>query len=233
MVDKLILVIEDDKQICEMVKKTLIKEGYRVNTAFNGEDGLREFRSKAYDLVILDVMMPKLNGLEVLKEIRVKNNIPIIMLSAKDSDVDKAVGLGLGADDYLAKPFSLIELVARVQASIRRATKYSAIGKTTINVVEIGDIVINLSNYEIRKNGEEIKLTVKEFDILKLFVTNPNIVFTKNKIYENVWKEEAFGDENIINVHIRHLREKIEDDPASPKIIKTVWGIGYKFDRKE
>lgn len=231
--DKLILVIEDDKQICEMVKKTLIKEGYRVNTAFNGEDGLREFRSKAYDLVILDVMMPKLNGLEVLKEIRVKNNIPIIMLSAKDSDVDKAVGLGLGADDYLAKPFSLIELVARVQASIRRATKYSAIGKTTINVVEIGDIVINLSNYEIRKNGEEIKLTVKEFDILKLFVTNPNIVFTKNKIYENVWKEEAFGDENIINVHIRHLREKIEDDPASPKIIKTVWGIGYKFDRKE
>lgn len=231
--EKLILVVEDDKQICEMVKKTLIKEGYRVNTAFNGEDGLSEFRSKDYDLVILDVMMPKLNGLEVLKEIRVKNNTPIIILSAKDSDVDKAIGLGLGADDYLSKPFSLIELVARVQANIRRATKYSVTEKSTTNVVEIGDITIDLNNYEIRKNGEEIKLTVKEFDILKLFVSNPNIVFTKNKIYENVWKEEAFGDENIINVHIRHLREKIEDDPASPKIIKTVWGIGYKFDRKE
>lgn len=231
--DKLILVVEDDKQICEMVRKTLIKEGYRVNTAFNGEDGLREFRSKAYDLVILDIMMPKLNGLEVLKEIRVKNNTPIIILSAKDSDVDKAIGLGLGADDYLSKPFSLIELVARVQANIRRATKYSTAEKTTNDVVEIGDIAIDLNNYEIRKNGEEVKLTVKEFDILKLFVTNPNIVFTKNKIYENVWKEDAFGDENIINVHIRHLREKIEDDPAAPKIIKTVWGIGYKFDRKE
>lgn len=231
--EKLVLVIEDDKQICEMVKKTLIKEGYRVNTAFNGEDGLREFRSKDYDLVILDVMMPKLNGIEVLKEIRIKNNTPIIILSAKDSDVDKAVGLGLGADDYLSKPFSLIELVARVQANIRRATKYSVAEKTTANIVEVSNITIDLNNYEVKKNGEEIKLTVKEFDILRLFLSNPNIVFTKNKIYENVWKEEAFGDENIINVHIRHIREKIEDDPASPKIIKTVWGIGYKFDRKD
>ncbi|MBU5484307.1 response regulator transcription factor [Clostridium sp. MSJ-11] len=231
--ENLILIIEDDKQICEMVRKALVKEGYRVNVAFNGDDGLREFRSKSYDLVILDIMMPKINGIEVLKEIRINHNTPIIMLSAKDSDVDKALGLGFGADDYLSKPFSLIELVARVEANIRRATKYSNTKETNSNTIEIGNIFMDFNSYEIKKNGESIKLTVKEFEILKLLVTNPNIVFTKNKIYERVWKEDAFGEENIINVHIRHIREKIEDDAKNPAIIKTVWGIGYKFDRKE
>ena len=231
--ENLILLIEDDKEICEMVKKALVKEGYKVNVAFNGEEGLREFRSKNYDLVILDIMMPKVNGIEVLKEIRINNNAPIIMISAKDSDVDKALGLGFGADDYLAKPFSLIELVARVGANIRRATKYSNTKEVTSSTMKIGNIFMDLNNYEIRKNGQDIRLTVKEFDILKLFVTHPKMVFTKNKIYERVWKEDSFGDENIINVHIRHLREKIEDDPKNPTILKTVWGIGYKFDRKE
>lgn len=230
---ELILVVEDDKQIAEIVRKYLGKEGYRVNVSFDGDEGLREFKSKEYDLVILDIMMPKLNGLEILKEIRVNYNTPVIILSAKDSDIDKALGLGFGADDYLAKPFSLIELGARVQSVIRRATKYSKMEKEQSNVIEIGNLSVDLNNYFIKKQGEEIKLTVKEFEILKLFLVNPNMVFTKNKIYEKVWCEEAFGDENIINVHIRRIRKKIEDDPSNPSIIKTVWGIGYKFDGKD
>lgn len=236
--DKLILVIEDDTEISKVIKSYLTLQGYKVNTAFDGEEGIREFRSKPYDLVLLDIMMPKLDGMEVLREIRDKHNTPVIIVSAKDSDVDKALGLGFGADDYLTKPFSLIELQARVSAAIRRATFYSKGSKSEDDknadnvVVTDNGLVLDANSYEVKRNGKDLKLTAREFEILKLFFTHPNQVFTKNKIYESVWGEEAFGEDNIINVHIRRIREKIELDSNKPEIIKTVWGIGYKYHKE-
>ncbi|MGL5085289.1 MAG: response regulator transcription factor [Clostridium sp.] len=237
--DKLILVIEDDIEISKVIKSYLTLQGYRVNTAFDGEEGVREFRSKPYDLVLLDIMMPKLDGMEVLREIRDKHNTPVIIVSAKDSDVDKALGLGFGADDYLTKPFSLIELQARVSAAIRRATLYSkATSKSEMKsnsdniIIADNGLVLDANSYEVKRNGKDLKLTAREFKILKLFFTHPNQVFTKNKIYESVWGEEAFGEDNIINVHIRRIREKIELDSNKPEIIKTVWGIGYKYHKE-
>ncbi|MCY1450116.1 Sensory transduction protein regX3 [compost metagenome] len=151
-------------------------------------------------------------------------------MSAKDSDVDKALGLGLGADDYIAKPFSMLEFSARVKAVIRRATKYSSQAEQKQEVLEIDNLKIDIVNFSITKSGQEIKLTSKEFSILKLFVTNRHRVFTKEQIYQMIWKDAYYGDENIINVHIRRLRDKIEDDPSNPQYIKTLWGIGYKFE---
>lgn len=173
-------------------------------------------------------MMPKLDGLEVVRIIREKSAVPILMMSAKDTDVDKAVGLGLGADDYICKPFSMIELAARVKAGIRRSTKYSAT-ETTEKMIQIGDLTIDPINFTV-KNGKPLKLTLKEFEILKLFVKNQNRVFTKAQIYTLIWNEEYYGDDNVINVHMRRLREKIESDPSNPEYIKTLWGIGYKLE---
>ena len=184
-----------------------------------------------FDLVVLDLMMPKMDGMETLKLIREKSSVPILIMSAKDSDVDKAIGLGFGADDYITKPFSMIEISARIKAGIRRATKYSGSQKEEEKLsVKLGDITIDLENFSVIKNGQQIQLTSKEFEILKLFVSNPNRVFTKAQIYSFVWKEEYYGDENVINVHMRRVREKIEDDPSNPKYIKTLWGIGYKLE---
>lgn len=191
-------------------------EGFEVTTANNGEEALQYCLNQTFDLVILDIMIPKLNGLEVLKVIREQAALPIIIMSAKDSDVDKALGLGLGADDYIAKPFSMLEFSARVKAVIRRATKYAGQTDHKQDVVVIGDLKIDIVNFSINKSGQEVKLTSKEFAILKLFVTNRNRVFTKEQIYQLIWKDAYYGDENIINVHIRRLREKIEDDPSTP-----------------
>lgn len=228
-----ILLVEDDISIVEMVQNHLIKEGYSVTAALDGEEGIVKFRCDTYDLVILDIMMPKLDGLEALKIIRDKSPVPILIMSAKDSDVDKALGLGFGADDYIAKPFSLIELTARVKAAIRRATKYANTSHAPLaelpNVMTWGALRIDLDNFSVTKDGEDIKLTSKEFDILKLFVTNPERVFTKAQIYGFVWNDDYYGDENVINVHIRRLREKIEDQPSEPRYLKTLWGIGYKW----
>jgi DNA-binding response OmpR family regulator len=225
-----ILLIEDDVSISEMVESYLSKEGFAVTTAFDGEEGIGMFLKDSFDLILLDLMLPKLDGMEVMKVIRERSLIPILIMSAKDSDVDKAVGLGFGADDYIAKPFSMIELLARVKAIIRRATKYSKIDtKEDKNVIHIDDLTVDLDNFSVIKNEENIKLTSKEFDILKLFITNPNRVFTKAQVYNFVWNEDYFGDENVINVHMRRLREKIEDNPSAPKYIKTLWGIGYKL----
>ncbi len=225
-----ILLVEDDISISDMVKNYLEREGYCVEIALDGEEGIKKFEKQNFDFVILDIMMPKLDGIEVMRMIREKSSIPIMIMSAKDSDVDKAVGLGLGADDYIAKPFSLIEFSARVKAAIRRSTKYSkSDGEKKANIIDFQDLSIDLDNYSVKKNNEFIKLTSKEFDILKLFVTNPNRVFTKAQIYSLVWNDNYFGDENIINVHMRRLREKIEDDASKPKYIKTLWGIGYRL----
>jgi len=168
--------------------------------------------------------------MEVMKIIRERSLIPILIMSAKDSDVDKAVGLGLGADDYIAKPFSMVELSARIKAAIRRANQYSKSDKQEeAKVINVNDLTIDLENYLAAKNGVNLQLTSKEFDILKLFITNPNRVFTKSQIYSFIWNDEYYGDENVINVHMRRLREKIEDNPSEPKYIKTLWGIGYKL----
>ncbi|OCX55528.1 DNA-binding response regulator [Lysinibacillus sp. AR18-8] len=227
---KHILLVEDDEAIREMVDNYLTMEGFQVTTATNGEEALQNCLQNIFDLVILDIMIPKLNGLEVLKIIREQAALPIIIMSAKDSDVDKALGLGLGADDYIAKPFSMLEFSARVKAVIRRATKYSSQAEQKQEVLEIDNLKIDIVNFSITKSGQEIKLTSKEFSILKLFVTNRHKVFTKEQIYQMIWKDAYYGDENIINVHIRRLREKIEDDPSHPHYIKTLWGIGYKFE---
>lgn len=227
---KHILLVEDDEAIREMVDNYLTMEGFQVTTATNGEEALQNCLQNIFDLVILDIMIPKLNGLEVLKIIREQAALPIIIMSAKDSDVDKALGLGLGADDYIAKPFSMLEFSARVKAVIRRATKYSSQAEQKQEVLEIDNLKIDIVNFSITKSGQEIKLTSKEFSILKLFVTNRHRVFTKEQIYQMIWKDAYYGDENIINVHIRRLREKIEDDPSHPQYIKTLWGIGYKFE---
>ncbi|WP_155592635.1 response regulator transcription factor [Lysinibacillus cavernae] len=227
---KHILLVEDDDAIREMVENYLSMEGFTVTTAINGEDALQNCLNQSFDLVILDIMLPKLNGLEVLKIIREQEALPIIIMSAKVSDVDKALGLGLGADDYIAKPFSMLEFSARVKAAIRRATKYSGRADSKQEVLEIGNLKIDIVNFSIDRNGQEVKLTSKEFAILKLFVTNRQRVFTKEQIYQLIWQDTYYGDENIINVHIRRLREKIEDNPSNPQYIKTLWGIGYKFE---
>ncbi|MDA1677084.1 response regulator transcription factor [Bacillus cereus group sp. TH152-1LC] len=224
-----ILLVEDDISIQEMVEKYLIKEGFQVTIASDGEEGVNTYLKGSFDLIILDIMMPKLDGLEVVRIIREKSAVPILMMSAKDTDVDKAVGLGLGADDYICKPFSMIELAARVKAGIRRSTKYSATEETE-KMIQIGDLTIDPINFTVEKNGKSLKLTLKEFDILKLFVKNQNRVFTKAQIYTFVWNKEYYGDDNVINVHMRRLREKIESDPSNPEYIKTLWGIGYKLE---
>jgi len=226
-----LLLIEDDRSISKMVKNYLEEDGFEVETAFDGIEGITKFLSNSYDLIILDIMMPKLDGIETMKRIREKSMIPILIMSAKDSDVDKAVGLGLGADDYIAKPFSMIELSARIKAGIRRATSYSKTdeNKTIANIIKIKELTIDLDNYSVYKNGENLNLTSKEFEILKLFATNLNRVFTKSQLYNLIWQDEYYGDENVINVHMRRLREKIEEDPSKPEYIKTLWGIGYKL----
>lgn len=238
-----ILLIEDDEAISEMVGSYLTKEGYEVETAFDGETAVMKFlNGSAYDLVLLDLMLPKRSGTDVLQMIRSGSLVPVLIMSAKDSDVDKALGLGFGADDYITKPFSMIELAARVKAAIRRAG-YAAAGSPQAagsqapaaeepaksKVISLRGLEIDPDNFAARKNGEDVKLTAKEFQILKLFVSSPGRVYTKAQIYSLVWEEDYFGDENVINVHMRRLREKIEDDPSHPEYIKTLWGIGYKL----
>ncbi|OKP88803.1 DNA-binding response regulator [Paenibacillus helianthi] len=233
-----VLLIEDDEAISEMVRSYLVKEGYEVETAFDGETAERLFhRSGAYDLVLLDLMLPKRSGNDVLQTIRRDSLVPVLIMSAKDSDVDKALGLGFGADDYITKPFSMIELAARVKAAIRRAG-YAAAGSASqetapveakSNRISLRGLTVDFDNFSALKNGEEVKLTAKEFQILKLFVSSPGRVYTKAQIYSSVWEDDYYGDENVINVHMRRLREKIEDDPSKPEYIKTLWGIGYKL----
>ena len=224
-----ILLVEDDTSISEMLSSYLNKEGFKVTAAFDGEEGVRRFLEGSYDLVILDIMLPKLDGMEVMRLIREKSKIPILIMSAKDTDVDKAIGLGLGADDYISKPFSMIEMSARIKAAIRRANQYSEAKSGEQKSIILDDLIVDLDNYTVTKKGDNVKLTAKEFELLRLFVKNPTRVFTKSQIYSLIWEDDFIGDENVINVHIRRLREKVEDDPSNPKFIKTLWGIGYKL----
>ncbi|BAB04539.1 response regulator transcription factor [Halalkalibacterium halodurans] len=234
MIEHKILLIEDDVSISEMVKEHLQLEGYHVCCAFDGEEATRLFEQNTYDLVLLDLMLPRRNGIDCLQWIRTKSVVPVLIMSAKDSDVDKALGLGFGADDYITKPFSMIELTARVKAAIRRTVNYAQASQSAENErIKIHELVVELSSFTVKKKGEEIKLTAKEFQILKLFVTHPKKVFTKEQLYRSVWNDDYYSDENVINVHIRRLREKIEDTPSKPQYIKTIWGIGYRMGEFE
>ncbi|EPD82668.1 response regulator transcription factor [Paenibacillus sp. HGH0039] len=229
-----LLLVEDDAEISDMVSDYLTKEGFVVVRAYDGEEAVRKFRGQPFDLILLDLMLPKLGGMDFLQKVRQTSLVPVLITSAKDGDVDKALGLGFGADDYIAKPFSMIELAARIKAAIRRATQYAAaapVERTPAppEVLRVRELVIDLENFSVSKNGSELKLTSKEFHILKLFAGHPKRVFTKAQIYSSVWEDEYYGDENVINVHMRRLREKIEDDPSNPVYIKTLWGIGYKL----
>ncbi|MFP7476941.1 winged helix-turn-helix domain-containing protein [Terribacillus saccharophilus] len=225
-----ILLVEDDTQINEMVASHLRREGYEVFAAFDGQEALDLFARESVDLMILDLMLPAYNGLDIVQLIRRESMLPILIMSAKDSDVDKALGLGFGADDYIGKPFSLIELTARVKAALRRSKQYSMLHEEKEQVVSVHDLRIDLNNFTVSKKGKTINLTAKEFQILCLLATSPNQVFTKGQLFESVWKEAYYGDDNVINVHIRRLREKIEDDASAPRYIKTIWGIGYKME---
>lgn len=225
-----LLIIEDDIAINNMVKEYMESECYEVDQAFDGLEAMKKIEKNAYTLVLLDLMIPKLSGMQVMKKIREDCQVPIIIMSAKDSDSDKAMGLGLGADDYITKPFSMVELSARIKANIRRATKYTtqSTGKEELTIT-YKELQLKMNSYVVVKQGQEIQLTNKEFEILKLLITNPDRVYTKAQIYSAVWQEEYLKDENIINVHMRRIREKIESDPSNPVYIKTLWGIGYKM----
>ncbi|SHI21550.1 response regulator transcription factor [Desulfosporosinus lacus] len=225
-----ILLIEDDIEISEMLQSFLLSESFEVDSARDGEDGLQKFAQETFDLVLLDIMIPKLNGIEVMQNIRSKSTVPIIIISAKDTDLDKSLGLGLGADDYITKPFSITEVLARIKANIRRSTQYSQNKPLEApHLLTTYDIALNVDDYTVSKGNKKIELTAKEFDILKLLIQNPKKVYTKAQLYTQIWNDAYIGDENAVNVHISRLRAKIEDDSRNPKYIETVWGIGYKL----
>lgn len=225
-----ILLVEDDIEISTMLKNFLITENFEVITALDGESACEKFFSDNFSLVLLDLMIPKMNGIEVMSKIREHNTVPIIIISAKDTDSDKTLGLGLGADDYITKPFSVTEVLARIKANIRRSTQYAMGTSMEQPVITQGVLSMNLNDYSVKKNGKEIELTAKEFEILKLLLQNPKKVYTKEQIYSLVWNDAYLGDENAVNVHISRLRTKIEDNPRDPQYIITVWGIGYKLE---
>lgn len=228
-----ILLVEDDTEISEMLKNYLETEHYEVACALDGQQACAMFDGTSYDLVLLDLMIPKVSGMGVMQHIRENSFVPIIILSAKDSESDKTLGLGLGADDYITKPFSVVEVLARIKAALRRTMQYDntvSEGNTEAEaVLEAGELVMNLSDYTVKKGGKAIDLTAKEFEILKLFLQNPKKVYTKEQLYSLVWNDAYCGDENAVNVHISRLRGKIEEDPKNPRYVQTVWGIGYKL----
>ena len=227
-----ILVCDDDKEIVKAIEIYLNKEGYNVLKAYDGNECLKVINNNTIHLVILDIMMPKKDGIETLDEIRKNSSIPVIMLSAKSEDEDKINGLNLGADDYVTKPFNPLELIARVNSGIRRYTKLgSADEKEGKNIYKSGDLIIDDDLKKVTVDGKEVKLTPTEYNILKFLLKNKGIVYSIEQIYENVWDDEAYAAENIIAVHIRHIREKIEINPKEPKYLKVIWGIGYKIEK--
>ena len=230
MKDIRILIADDDKEIRNLLKIYLERELYMVDTAVNGEEALQLFNQNNYNLVILDLMMPKVDGIEVCRKLRDKTNVPILMLTAKDHEIDKILGLSIGADDYITKPFSIHEVVARVKALMRRflvlGSNNTVQEKTTL---AFKGLTIDLNTYTVHTNKEEINLTGKELELLKFFTSNPGQVFTKTQLFRNVWDDNYIEDDNTVMVHIRKLRKKIEIDPSNPKFIQTIWGIGYKF----
>lgn len=223
-----ILVVDDDKSIRNLIKVYLENEGYNILEASNGAEALVMVNENDFDLVILDVMMPILDGISACIKIRESYTMPIIFLSAKDEEIDKIQGLTVGADDYVSKPFGSMELIARVKAQLRRYRKFNAEPQNS-SVVTIEDLTINFDTHEVTVRGDKVKLTPKEFDILECLARNRGMVFSVQKLYEVIWKEEFVVSDTSIVVHITNLRQKIEVDPKRPKYVKTVWGVGYKI----
>ncbi len=227
-----ILVCDDEKEIVDAIEIYLVQEGFEVLKAYDGEQALEILKSEKVHLLILDIMMPKLDGIHAIMKIREDSSIPIIVLSAKTQDTDKILGLNLGADDYVAKPFNPLELIARVKSQIRRYTSLGSASETpqSERIYSTGGLVINDDRKEVTVDGERVKLTRIEYNILLFLVQNKGKVFSIDQIYEQIWQEDAYGADNTVTVHIRHIREKIEIDPKNPRYLKVIWGIGYKVE---
>ncbi len=226
-----VLVVDDDKEIVGAIEIYLKKEGYNILKAYNGNQALKIVQENEIHLIILDIMMPEKDGIQTLEEIRKNKSIPVILLSAKSEDYDKIGGLNSGADDYITKPFNPLELIARVNSNLRRYVSLGSLeNKNNSKIYQTGELVINDESKMVTVDGKEVKLTATEFNILKFLLENKGKVYSIPEIYENVWKEEGFGAENIIAVHIRHIREKIEINPKDPKYLKVIWGVGYKIE---
>lgn len=227
-----ILVCDDDKEIVEAIDIYLTQEGHEVLKAYDGMEALKVLQEKDVDLLVIDIMMPRLDGIRATLKIREKNNIPIIILSAKSEDADKILGLNIGADDYVTKPFNPLELVARVKSQLRRYTQLgSTVDAGGDAVYSVGGLMINDDLKEVTVDGEPVKLTPMEYNILLLLVKNKGKVFSIDQIYESIWNEDAIGVDNTVAVHIRHIREKIEINPREPRYLKVVWGVGYKIEK--
>jgi len=224
-----ILIVDDDKDIRNLISVYLENEGMHTQKVEDAIEALNLLEEKEFDLIILDIMMPNMDGIEACMKIRQERNMPIIMLSAKSEDIDKIQGLASGADDYLSKPFNPLELIARVKSQLRRYKKYNTETINTKNIIEIGDLTINTDTRQVWVRGKEVRLTPKEFDILELLSRNKGIVLSVEKIYETVWKEDFFKSDNTVMVHITKIRDKVEENPKHPIYIKTVWGVGYKI----
>ncbi|HBG76899.1 response regulator transcription factor [Eubacteriales bacterium mix99] len=224
---KRILIVDDEPAIIKGLSFSLKQDGYEIDSAADGEEAVEKFNSNPYDLIILDVMLPRLNGLEVLERIREQSRIPVIMLTAKGEDMDKILGLDYGADDYITKPFNILELKARIKAVFRRLN-----GVSDEQVIRFKNMTINLSSRSVTIDGKDVNLTAKEFDLLQLFASHPGKVYSRESLLEIVWKYDYLGDLRTVDVHIRRLREKIEENPSQPNFIFTKWGVGYYFADK-
>jgi DNA-binding response OmpR family regulator len=229
MSNERVLVVDDEPIVTEVVQRYLVREGFHVMMAADGETALKLARDAGPDLVVLDLMLPRLDGLEVCRRLRAESNVPIIMLTAKGEEADKILGLGLGADDYLTKPFSPGELTARVKAVLRR-TQAAPAQAMPGDVLKLGVLRINPRARSVERDGEALHLTAKEFDLLYFLAKNAGQVFTREQLLDQVWDYEWYGDASTVTVHIRRLREKVEPSPMRPRYVKTVWGIGYKFE---
>ncbi len=228
-----VLVVEDEKEICDGVGIYLKNQGYKVFKAYNGIEGLEIIEKEKIHIAIVDIMMPKMDGITMVMKLREHHDFPVIMLSAKSEEMDKIMGLNIGADDYVTKPFNPMELIARVNSQLRRYAKYLSILKSNeknSNIYSVGGLELNTDTKEVTVDGEPVKMTPKEFNILHLLMKNPGRVFSADEIYERVWKEEAISTETIM-VHVRNIREKIEIDSKNPKYLKVVWGVGYKIEK--
>lgn len=229
--NKKILVVDDEKPISDIIKFNLVKEGFNVEVAYDGDEALKLVYQYQPDLILLDVMLPKLDGFQVCRKVRESFSIPIIMLTAKEEEVDKVLGLELGADDYITKPFGMRELIARVKANLRRMDLNVEVPTDANNVITSSNLIIDLDRYEVKKDDGVIELTLREFELLKFLATRENQIFTREQLLKDVWGYEYFGDIRTVDVTVRRLREKVEDDSSSPKFIMTKRGVGYYFRR--
>lgn len=225
---KKVLVVDDEKLIVKGIRFSLEQDDMEVGCAYDGEEGLRMAKEKAYDIILLDLMLPKMDGLEVCQQVREFSDVPIVMLTAKGDDMDKIMGLEYGADDYITKPFNILEVKARLKAIMRR-TASKAAAEPKGKIVEVGDLVLDCEGRRVSIAGREVNLTAKEFDVLELLVFNPNKVYSRENLLNIVWGYEYPGDVRTVDVHIRRLREKIEANPSEPKYVHTKWGVGYYF----